>query len=210
MSFEYLMIYITTVFVASIIPGPSMLLALNHGIKYGVKNGMITALGNVAATFLQAMITIIGLSIILIKINILFNIIRYLGASYLIYIGIMTILNSNNVLKLSQDEIFKKKNAYSLFRESFLVTIGNPKAIVFFTALFPQFINGDKETTFTLVILITLLLSIAFISMMIYIIFGQNINIFLRSKKRKIYFNRIVGLSFLGLGVGLLFSKVEK
>jgi homoserine/homoserine lactone efflux protein len=210
MSFEYLMIYITTVFVASIIPGPSMLLALNHGIKYGIKISVLTALGNVTATLIQAIITIIGLSIILVKISLLFNIIKYIGAAYIIYIGIRTIINSNDVLKISKDENVKKKKAFSLFNESFLVTIGNPKAVVFFTALFPQFINRNNETLFTSFILTALLLVIAFISMMIYIVFGQNIHRFLNNTKRKFFFNRIIGFPFLGLGIGLVFSKAEK
>jgi len=210
MNFEYLMIYITTVFVASIIPGPSMLLALNHGIKYGIRPGVMTALGNVTATLIQALVSVVGLSIILIKIGFLFNVIKYAGAAYIIYIGFKTITGSGNVFEIPDNKSVRKIKSSGLFNEAFLVTMGNPKAIVFFTALFPQFINRDKETVFTLFILITLLLIIAFICMMIYIVFGRNIHRVLINTKRIIFFNRVIGFSFIGLGIGLVFSKAEK
>jgi threonine/homoserine/homoserine lactone efflux protein len=210
MTCESLLIYIVTVFIASIIPGPSMLLALNHGIRYGVRISIMTALGNTAATLIQAILSIIGLSIVLIKINILFSVIKYAGAAYIIYIGIMTLLSSKDPLTEGEDEEPGHKKAAAIFRESFLVTLGNPKAIIFFTALFPQFISGNNESVFSSFILIALLLVIAFACMMIYIFFGQTIQKILTSRKRKIIFNRVVGFSFLGLGAGLMFGRVEK
>ena len=204
-----MLIYITTVFIASIIPGPSMLLALNHGIKYGIKPSVITALGNVAATLVQAILTIVGLSILLLKINIVFTVIKYAGAAYIIYIGISTILHADNDFGMSQNETAKKKNFIGIFNESFLVTIGNPKAIIFFTALFPQFINRSNETAYTSCILVVLLLMITFICMMAYVVFGQNISKILTSTKRKCMFNRVIGCSFFGIGIGLLFCKVD-
>jgi threonine/homoserine/homoserine lactone efflux protein len=210
MTSESLLIYIATVFIASIIPGPSMLLALNHGIRYGVRISIITALGNTAATLIQAILSIIGLSIVLIKISMLFSVIKYAGAAYIIYIGIMTLLNSADPSEKAGDGKTGKEKASAIFRESFLVTMGNPKAIIFFTALFPQFISTNNETALSSFILIALLLLIAFTCMMIYIVFGQSIQKILTSRKRKIFFNRIVGFSFLGLGLGLMFGRVEK
>jgi threonine/homoserine/homoserine lactone efflux protein len=187
-----------------------MLLALNHGIRYGVRISIMTALGNTAATLIQAILSIIGLSIVLIKISILFSIIRYAGAAYIIYIGLMTLLSSKDSLTGGEDEEPGQKKAAAIFRESFLVTMGNPKAIIFFTALFPQFIGGINETALSLFTLIVLLLVIAFACMMIYIVFGRSIQKILTSRKRKLFFNRIVGFSFLGLGAGLMFGRVEK
>ena len=65
MSFEFLLIYSVTVFVASIIPGPSMLLALTHGMKYGARRTTVSALGNLSVTLIQAGISIAGLGAIL-------------------------------------------------------------------------------------------------------------------------------------------------
>jgi threonine/homoserine/homoserine lactone efflux protein len=170
----------------------------------------MTALGNVSATLIQALVSVVGLSIILIKIGFLFNIIKYAGAAYIIYIGFKIINGSDNAFEMPDNKSVRKVKSSGLFNEAFLVTMGNPKAIVFFTALFPQFIDREKETVFTLFVLITLLLIIAFSCMMIYIVFGQNIHKVLINKKRKVFFNRVTGFSFIGLGIGLVFSKAEK
>ncbi len=81
MSFDFFLIYSVTVFVASIVPGPSMLLALTHGMKYGAKRTIVSALGNVSVTLLQAAISIAGLGAILLASEGLFNIIKWAGAA---------------------------------------------------------------------------------------------------------------------------------
>ena len=96
MNLKFILLYSFTVFIASIIPGPSMLLALNHGIKYGLKYTIFTALGNVTATFIQAVLSILGLSILLIQSEIIFYIIKYTGVAYLIFIGIKMFFFADN------------------------------------------------------------------------------------------------------------------
>jgi threonine/homoserine/homoserine lactone efflux protein len=88
MSFEFFLLYSVTVFVASIVPGPSMLLALTHGRRYGPKRTIASALGNVSITLLQAAISIAGLGTILLASEGLFDIIKWIGSSYLIYMGL--------------------------------------------------------------------------------------------------------------------------
>ena len=88
MSLEFILIYSATVFLASITPGPSMLLALNHGVRYGVRRTMATALGNVGATLIQAALSIAGLGTILLHSETAFDVIRWLGAGYLVMMGI--------------------------------------------------------------------------------------------------------------------------
>jgi threonine/homoserine/homoserine lactone efflux protein len=85
---NFWIIYVLTVFVASIIPGPSMILALTHGIMHGTKLSLYTAFGNSIASMIQASIAITGIGIILTTSTTLFMIIKYIGALYLIYLGI--------------------------------------------------------------------------------------------------------------------------
>src|SRR4030043_1076622 len=89
MSLKFFLVYSITIFVASIIPGPSMLLALTHGLKYGAKRTIASALGNLSITFLQAAVSIAGLGAILLASEGLFNIIKWVGAAYLLYMGIV-------------------------------------------------------------------------------------------------------------------------
>jgi threonine/homoserine/homoserine lactone efflux protein len=209
MSFKFILLYSFTVFIASIIPGPSMLLALNHGLKYGLKYTLFTALGNVTATLIQAILSILGLSFVLLQSEIIFYIIKYVGAAYLIFIGIKMFFSKNNYIDIDKNNSKKTHKFHSLFLESFALTIGNPKAIIFFTALFPQFINLKNNTIFQYFVILILLLVIAFLSMMIYGFLGDKItNLFNNLKIRKT-FNRIIGGTFVGLGIGLAVSKTK-
>jgi threonine/homoserine/homoserine lactone efflux protein len=76
MSFNFLFIYLMTVFIASILPGPSMLLALTHGMNYGARRTLASAMGNVTVTLAQASISIAGLGAILVASEVVFNVIK--------------------------------------------------------------------------------------------------------------------------------------
>jgi threonine/homoserine/homoserine lactone efflux protein len=209
MSLEFIILYSTTVFIASITPGPSMILALNHGIKYGAKKTLVTALGNVTATVIQALLSIAGLGAILLSSESIFNTIKYFGAIYLVYIGVKMFFSSNLNLQLKLDEKKDDIKLRTLYFQAFFVTAGNPKAIIFFTALFPQFINTQNETAFQFFVILSILSFIAFICMMIYGIFGQQmISLFSKSRVKNL-FNRLVGGTLVGMGIGLATGKVE-
>lgn len=110
-------------------------------------------------------------------------------------------------MKMDESNIEKKFS--DLFMQAFIVTIGNPKVIIFFTALFPQFISTQKETFFQFFVILSLLLVIAFLCMMIYGYFGQKLTSLLNRTVIKRLFNRIVGGTFIGMGIGLATGKVE-
>jgi len=210
MSLEFIFIYSVTVFIASISPGPSMILALNHGIKYGAKRTLATAFGNLAATLIQAFLSIVGLGAILLQSEAVFNILKYLGAIYLIYIGIKTFFAPTDFELQVSERGSTSSNSKKLFLEAFFVTAGNPKAIVFFTALFPQFVDARNNTVFQCFIILLILAIIAFSCMMIYSVFGQKlVHFFSKAKFTKI-FNRLVGGSLIGMGIGLATGKSSK
>lgn len=200
MDIEFYIIYASVVFAASIIPGPSMLLALTHGIKYGYKSSLSTALGNTSASVIQAIIAISGLSIILTTSQFLFEIIRYIGAVYLIYIGYM-------LFKTPMSKTFDTDNTdtyttshLNMFNQAFFVAISNPKAIIFFTALFPQFITNENTPMTQYVVMTITLGLIAFACMMIYSLAGHKASNFFKTSKVGQYLNKVTGGIFIGAG----------
>lgn len=202
---EFWNLYIFTVFIASIIPGPSMILALTHGLKYGVKLSIITALGNTVASIIQATIAVTGLGIILTTSTVLFMIIKYIGAAYLIYLGIKLFkspfyIESQNI---KEEKVSLKK----LFNEAFIVAASNPKALIFFTALFPQFINEGQNTLLHYSLLVIILGIIAFICMMIYSTSAHFIKDTFNKTSLSKYFGKVVGSLFVSLGMGLALSR---
>jgi threonine/homoserine/homoserine lactone efflux protein len=208
MSFEFFIIYSVTVFVASIIPGPSMLLALTHGMKYGAKKTVASALGNLSITLIQAAVSIAGLGAILLTSQSLFNLIKWAGAAYLIYMGI-SIWRSPAMPVPEKTSHNTPCNVplRKMYLQAAFVTAGNPKAIVFFTAVFPQFIDPDASYVSQCSMLMGIGGIIAFGCFMIYAIGGQKIvTLFSKATVGK-YFNKIIGGTFIGAGIGLASSN---
>ena len=185
-----------------------MLLALTHGMKYGAKRTIASALGNLSVTFLQATVSIAGLGAILLASETLFNMIKWIGAAYLIYMGIVIWRSSN--MKISDKPFnhpFEKEPLRKMFLQGVYVTAGNPKAIVFFAAVFPQFINPNNAYIPQLLTIMGTGGIIAFSCFMIYAIGGQNIvALFLKTSIGK-YINRTIGGTFIGAGIGLAVSN---
>ena len=208
MSFEFFLIYSVTVFVASIVPGPSMLLALTHGMKYGAKRTTVSALGNLSVTLFQAAISIAGLGAILLASEGVFNIIKWAGAVYLVYMGISIWRSpSMPVTEKSNNDNHSEAPLRKIYLQAAFVTAGNPKAIVFFTAVFPQFIDPNVSFIPQCGMLMGTGGIIAFGCFMAYAIGGQNIvRLFSEASVGK-YINKVIGGTFIGAGIGLASSN---
>ncbi len=208
MTFQFWLLYCGTLFLASIIPGPSMLLALNHGMLYGAKRTMATASGNVTASLVQAGVSIAGLGALLLTSQKLFLTIKYLGALYLIYIGIKTFRASN--FTASQDSSTENRTPLpfrKMYWEAFLVAMGNPKAILFFTALFPQFINVSTINGIELFGAFVSLAVVAFLCFMIYALGGEKVITLIKRDKIGKRINKLIGTIFVGSGLAILIRR---
>ncbi len=208
MSFEFFILFIVTMFVASIVPGPSMLLALTHGMKYGAKRTIASALGNLFVSLIQAAISIAGLGAILLASESLFNCIKWAGAAYLVYMGISMWLSPRMAVSKEPDgNHVACVPLRKLFMQAALVTAGNPKAIVFFTAVFPQFINPETAFIAQSEVLMGAGGFIAFCCFMIYALGGQKIEALFSEASIGRYINKMIGGTFIGAGFLLAASK---
>jgi len=208
MSAKFFLVYSATIFVASILPGPSMLLALTHGMKHGAKRTVASALGNVSVSLIQAAISIAGLGAVLLASEEIFNIIKWAGAAYLIYMGLGLWVSSNMIVpeKTGSDQPAKVP-LRKMYLQAALVTAGNPKAIVFFTAVFPQFIDTRAAYIPQFCTLMGAGGVIAFGCFMIYAIGGQKVVALFSKAAIGKYINRIIGGTFIGAGIGLAASN---
>ncbi|BFR49746.1 LysE family translocator [Nitratidesulfovibrio sp. HK-II] len=226
-SWNFLIVYTLTVLVATITPGPSMLLALTHGVRYGVRRALASALGNTVASVLQALVAVAGLGVVLAASEDLFRVVRYAGAAYLVYVGVCMLrapaipLNAaaaaSGVMDGEADagapgvpgvpasDADGGPGARKLFAQAFFVAAGNPKAIVFFTALFPQFL-APGDTLARSALLVADLAVIAFLGMMLYAVAGSRIAALLATTRAARWYNRTVGVAFIGSGAGLALS----
>lgn len=209
MTLNFWLLYCSTLFLASIIPGPSMLLALNHGMRFGAKRTVATALGNVTASIIQASVSVAGLGALLIASENLFLGIKWCGALYLIYIGIASFLSSSEMVTSDAgcDNKSEVKPLTKMYGEAFLVVMGNPKAIIFFSALFPQFINMETVNLWEIIGALGTLAVIAFICFMIYALGGERIIATFKKNTVGKWFNKIIGTTFIGSGIAILVKR---
>ncbi len=208
MSLQFIIGFSLTVFIASIIPGPSMLLALTHGMHYGVRRTMASALGNVAVTLVQALVSIVGLGTVLLASETIFLTVKWAGAAYLIYMGVSMLLASGQGISAagSGRSAGGRAPLRKLFFQAAVVTAGNPKAIVFFTAVFPQFINPDIGYFAQSSMLLALMMAIAFTCFMLYAALGTRILSLFSTAVIGERINKTIGVSFIGAGIGLAIS----
>lgn len=204
MSLNFLFLYVTTVFVASILPGPSMLLALTHGMQFGAKRTIASAMGNLTITLFQAFISIAGLGTILIASETAFMCVKFAGAAYLIYMGAGILFSSKMLIVPKDAELIQQERSLSkMYLQAAFVTAGNPKAIVFFTAIFPQFINPEVTYLPQFITLLTMGSFIAFSCFMLYAISGEKIVSLFTTENVGKHINKVFGGTFIGAGIYL-------
>lgn len=208
MTLDFLLLFSMTVFIASIIPGPSMLLAISHGMQFGTRRSLASAMGNVTITLIQALISIVGLGTVLLASETVFLAVKWVGAGYLVHMGIAMLRSSSDTVSPGKTrEELGNTSLKRMYIQAALVTAGNPKAIVFFTAVFPQFISPGAPYLFQCAILTGITGLIAFACFMIYALGGEKMVFLFSSACLGKAIKRIIGTSFIGAGIGLAAAR---
>jgi homoserine/homoserine lactone efflux protein len=185
-----------------------MLLALIHGGRFGTKRTLGTAIGTVFASLILGTISAAGLGVALMASLMVFQIIKWLGAAYLIYLGINMWRTAKQPVQLWADKQKQPHNSvFKLFREAFWVSIGNPKPIIFFAAFFPQFIDPSRSQVSQYLVMLGILALVVFGCVMLYGAGGERLGPWLQNLRVKKWLDRLVGGIFIGFGLRLAFSK---
>ena len=208
MTVQSWLMYLMFVLAATATPGPAVLFIMTNATLHGKRKAAFCALGNIAGLLFMGILSVAGLGAILNTSEIVFNIIKYCGAAYLIYLGAKLcfqkgpdfheIQKSLNVTEVSSEK---------LFFQAFIVAVSNPKAIVFLTALFPQFLNIDTPLFPQFMILIATLMTLSFIFLMLYAFLAHKAKTWLARPNRVRYVSCTSGAIFMGFGVLLATSS---
>ena len=150
-------IFFAAAFTLAVIPGPGMLYVLARTVRGGRREGILSTLGTGVAGLLHTLAAALGVSAILATSAVAFALIKWLGAAYLIYLGVRTLLEQEG-LELDTDAISSPNNA---FTQGILTEALNPKTALFFLAFIPQFVNpaGNVFLQFVTLGFITTLLT---------------------------------------------------
>lgn len=207
MSFDIWITYIIAIFIASLIPGPSTVLAFIHGLNFGLRLTVISAMGNVVASLIQAIISYLATGIILAMSETVFETVRILGGIYIFYLGIRFLsikLSFGNGHNTGVDHRQKLK----MFMDGFNIAILNPKAILFFVSLFPTFAGYNYGNAMQFIYIMLPIASIAFICFMLYALFGVKIKTTINNTTIGNNINRFFAVAFMLLGSYIIIAGI--
>jgi threonine/homoserine/homoserine lactone efflux protein len=206
MSLETWFIYLLATLLLSLTPGPNGLLSLSHGVLHGARRTLFTVLGSVTGFALLMGLSMLGLGALLMASETLFSLVKWLGACYLIYLGIRTWRAAPLALPhpMAGGAEHRQRPARLLFSQGFLVAISNPKVILFFTAFLPQFIDPTGSQGWQFLIMALTFTVTEFSVEMLLAGGAQRITPWLGRRGHMGLFNRISGGTFIGAGAFLL------
>ena len=214
MDITTLLLFVAVGTAAVISPGPAILLAISNSIRYGISKVLLSSIGNISGLFLLSSAAIFGLGAILKTSHSLFFIVKIIGAGYLIYLGIRQWRSKTNFFAdntlLSGEQKIKFKTNKKFFLEGFLIAVTNPKAILFFTALFPQFIKTNLPLAPQFLIMTFTFMTMSFVCLMSYGLLASKAKRWFAKGSRTKWFNRTLGSVFVIIGAGVLQLKIER
>jgi len=197
--------YVAAVTVLIITPGPTMLMCMTNSLNHGARHAMTSVAGAVTALVGVMLLSAMGLGALLAASESAFTVAKVAGAAYLIWLGIRT-FRSDTVLKLDAEAV-PAANRSSFYLQGLLVGASNPKAVLFFTAFFPQFLDSAAPIVPQFAILALTFIALEFTVLTLCALGVARLLPVLRSSGPARWCNRICGGLFALMGGLLLFTR---
>lgn len=192
-----------------LIPGPAVLYVVTRSAAQGRRAGLASVLGIESATCVHILAATLGLSAVLLTSALAFNIVKYLGAAYLVFLGLRTLLSK----KKHPDMLVEPPRSLSqLFGQGFLVNLLNPKTALFFYAFLPQFVDPSRGAVVGQILFLGVLFALmATGTDSLYALLGSAVGQWLNKSRLIQQWQRyITGCIYILLGVATAVTGVEK
>ncbi len=208
MNIETAVLYSMISFFYIISPGPAVFLALANGMSADMKAVYLSSAGNILGLLLLSSICIIGLGSLILTSATLFILVKMIGATYLIYLGLKQLKFSKGISDSDlKPYVSADRSNRSYFLEGFILASTNPKPILFFIAIFPQFLQLETSLTSQFLIMTLIFMSISFLTLTSYGLVAKSAKKMFSKKMVMKWFHRLTGGLFIGMGIGLLQLK---
>lgn len=194
MEFDIWLTLLIATIVISVSPGAGAVVSMNYGIKYGLKKSYAAIFGLQAGLLIQTFVVVIGLGAIIAKSVLIFNIIKWIGVAYLVYLGLSKIFEKVELVE--EDERINDYSAKKAFISATLINLTNPKATVFLVAFIPQFLNPNESLWLQFIIIGFTLCIVDIFVMTGYSSLASKLKFLIKDVKAMKIQNRITG-SFL-------------
>ena len=197
-------IFVCATFLISAMPGPNMLHVMSQSMRHGIGRAAFTMTGCMLGLLGLFGLSAMGTGALLSALPRLFDAIKIAGALYLIWIGIRGWRDDGAPIDIDPAGIGAPKTPGELFRAGFLISIGNPKALIFAAAFFPQFVSPALPKAPQFAILLVTFVVIETSWYMTYATGGRTLTRYLRGAEWQRRFNRATGGLFMLFGISLL------
>ena len=210
MSLSAWIIFVAVALVAILSPGPAVFLAITNSVTFGWRRVTFSSLGNIVGLLVVSSVTMAGLGALLKTSALVFTAFKLVGAGYLIFLGLKQWGARASIFTQVATPATAQRGNGELFRQGLLIALTNPKAILFFSALFPQFIRADQAVAPQFLLLTATFMSCSFTILMSYGLLAHSARTWFADGRRSSWFNRLSGSVFLLLGLGLLRLKTSR
>lgn len=203
----YLFVFMSIFFI--ILPGPDIAIATKNTVTVGKVGGLKTVLGICSALLIHTSAAVLGLSAIIMKSALIFSVFKYVGAVYLLYMGIKTLWSLKKKGEAASVEMNTKSKfvSSSCFKQGFLTNILNPKVSILFITLFPQFINSESNTFIPFLLMGTTYTVMTALWSFLYVYLINYISAFMKKPKTQNIIEGITGTILIGFGIKLVLEK---
>jgi len=195
--------------ILNLTPGADTMYILGRSISEGKKSGVVSALGIASGALLHCIFAALGLSILLAKSAIAFSVVKYVGAVYLIYLGIKLLLSKSAPIKEALLKEETTLNFSKIYISGILTNVLNPKVALFFLAFLPQFIDPKYATSaLPFIILGLTFVATGTIWCLLLALFSARLAHKIRkNQKVKFWLDKTTGVLFVFLGIKLALSQ---
>ena len=201
---ENYLIYLGVAAATILLPGPAVMLTLNNAMQRGLIKTLAGVFGVALAILLVAIISASSLGIVLATSAFAFNVVKIAGAVYLIYLGVKMFRSK---AKTNAHVAAQQNSLLRCFMEGFFISISNPKAVIFFMSIFPQFINLNEAYAPQFILLSLTFSCLVIVIHTVYALGATYAKSKLASEKGSAILNKVSGGVFVGFGVGLAASS---
>lgn len=201
----HLLAFLATVYILILVPGPSVMFVVSRGVALGRRSAFATAVGNEIGLAVQLALVVGGVGSILARSDAVYTVVKLVGALYLVFLGVRSIRDRRELASALNSTAVASKGFARTVREGFLVGVSNPKGVLIFTAVLPQFIDRSRgHATLQLISLGLICVLVAMVSDGAWALAAGTARRWIGSSPRRLERLSVGGgLSLIGLGAGL-------
>lgn len=208
MNYSYWLIFLSAAIAINISPGPDLIYIISRTIAQGRKIGFASSLGVCSGALVHIFAAGFGLSAILATSIFAFSVVKYVGAAYLVYLGIKALRSKGTTFDMPLKDNLDT-TPWQAFRQGVMVDVLNPKVAIFFMAFLPQFVRPELGHTSIQIIglgILVILMAIV-VEFSIILVAAKTTNFFRRNQKFSVWLDRVLGSVLIGLAVRLALTK---